>query len=513
MRTALGRTLALTALALALLSASTSNAGAAEEFDKYALESVSAGLSTRQAGAHPDMTIGLEINRNGNSAYANTKDIEVRLPAGMVGNPKAAPTCTPEELGDSPGDSACPVDSQVGMTLIRVIQPVAGVFNEPVYNMETPKGMVARLGFIAAGWPAFINVRLDPTDHTVVSTVEGIPSASGLSASTTTLWGIPASPLHDEERVTPEEAVYGGSPPGGRKANVPEKPFLVNPTECTQARQVSVKVTSYQLPDRSSTLNAPFPQISGCGLVEFNPSATLAPTSSQASSGSGLAYELSLPEEGLLAPNVNYGSELKADKVVLPEGMTINPSEAEGLGVCSQADLARETYNSGPNGGCPETSKIGSVIATTPVIDQKAEGALFLAKPYENPFGSLIALYMVLKVPERGVLVTLAGKVEPDPKTGQLITTFDDIPQLPVSNFELHFKEGARAPLITPRTCGTYEAVSNLTPWSAPTSPLERLHPFAIGSGPDHGPCPPPTPPIGPGVNAHPTHQAPATCA
>ncbi len=510
MRTNLRRTLALGALALALaiVGASATNAAAAEEFDKYALESVTAGLSTTQAGAHPDLTIGIEINRDGNTPYALTKDVEVRLPAGMAGNPKAAPTCTPEELGDGPEDSACPFDSQVGVTRIRVIQPVPGVYDMPVYNMTTPKGMVARLGFIAAAAPAFVNVRLDPEDHTVVSTVEGISSASGLTGATTTLWGVPASPIHDEERITPDEAVHGGAPPGGREATVSEKPFTVNPTECTQQRQVTVTATSYQEPDQPRVKSAPFPQITGCSLLGFNPTATLAPTTSQASSGTGLAYELSLPDEGLRIPTVNYDSEMKAGQVILPEGMTVNPSQAEGLGVCSEADLARETYNSGPNAGCPETAKIGSVIATSPVIDEKAEGALYIAKPYENPFGSLIALYMVLRIPDRGVSVKLAGKVSPDPRTGQLITTFDDIPQLPVSNFELHFREGARAPLITPRTCGSYQSVSNLTPWAKPITALARLFPFAIESGPDRGPCPQGTPPFNPGFTAYPTDFA-----
>ena len=64
---------------------------------------------------------------------------------------------------------------------------------------------------------------------------------------------------------------------------------------------------------------------------------------------------------------------------------------------------------------------------------ESATGSLYLAKPYENPFGSLLALYMVLEIPDRGVLVKLPGRCMPDPDTGQLVTTFDDIPQLPVA--------------------------------------------------------------------------------
>src|SRR5262249_24934854 len=160
----------------------------------------------------------------------------------------------------------------------------------------------------------------------------------------------------------------------------------------------------------------------------------------------------------------------KRAEVTLPEGVTVNPSQAVGLGVCTEADFERETASSAPNEGCPETSKIGTVSAESPLVKETAEGGLFIAKPKENPFNSLIALYLVLKIPERGVIVKLAGKVTPDPKTGQLITTFGEpgweIPQLPVKSFHLHFREGARSPLVTPPRCGTYESTAKFTSWS-----------------------------------------------
>jgi hypothetical protein len=509
MRTALGRTLAVGALAAALMGGASS-AQAAEEFEKYAIESVSVTSTDHRAGAHPDLTVDIQLNRNGNDPYAYTKEVVVRLPPGMAGNPKAAPTCTAEQLGDGAGNSACPFASQVGTTLIRVLQPATGVFKEPVYNMTTPKGMVARLGFIAGGWPAFINVRLDPEDHTVVSSVEGLSAASGLSAATTTLWGVPALAVHDEDRITPEEALYGGSPPEGRSVDVPKKPFMVNPTECTQPRQVTVTAIPYPEPHSPRVKSAPFPPLNDCGSLaaNFNPSSTLKPTTAQGTSGSGLDYSLALPSGGLENPDVSYDSEMKTAEVKLPVGMSVNPSQAEGLGVCSEADLARETYNSAPDVGCPETSKIGSVTAKSPVIDESAQGSLYVAKPYDNPFGSLLALYMVLKIPDRAVLVKLAGKVTLDPDTGQITTVFDDIPQLPVSEFELHFREGARAPLVTPPTCGTHTAISNFTPWADAGKVVSRENSFQIESGPDHGPCPTGgLPPFNPGLRAYSTDQ------
>jgi hypothetical protein len=475
----------------AVLAAQTAQA----EFDEpqeYRIQSAEAALSTTQAGGHPDFTTTFRLSENQGEPYGLTRDITVRLPPGLVGNPEAFPKCTTLQLGTRANTSECPTDSQVGATDITLGAGNAGTFHsEPIYNMPAPGGdIAARFGFFAGPFPVILNVRLDPDTESLVASVEGAPAGASLIASATTFWGVPANPVHDPERLTPAEAGSGSGPPGGRRSTLPEVPFMTNPTSCGEARTVTISARSYQLTESPSTVTVPFPAITGCEATEFNPSAALAPTTRQGTSGSGLDYQLDFPTKGLEFANLNFGSELRRAEVVLPEGMTINPSEAEGLGVCSEEDLARETYDSGPDVGCPETSKIGSVEATTPVIDRAPRGSLYLAKPYQNPFGSLIALYMVLKIPDRGVLVKLAGEVKTDPVSGRITTVFDDIPQLPVGSFHLHFREGARAPLVTPYSCGSYAALSSLTPWSGPPAATSRSSVFSIDSGPDHGPCP-----------------------
>jgi len=498
---------ALTALALflGLAAVIATGAQAAEEFDKYKLESASVSLSSSQAGAHADLTVSFKLSEKENVPYAKTRDVVVELPPGIFGNPEAFPKCTSAQFGTDPESSECPLDSQVGSTEISVQEGFFLTFaDEPIYNMPAPGGdVVARFGFYAGPYPAFVNVRLDPETHALIASVEGASSGSGLISATTTFWGVPADPKHNPQRITPLEVSQKNGPPGGRPSEMPDVPFMTNPTSCGKERTLTLRLHSYPLPESPTTMTVPFPQITGCSVLTFAPTTALAPTTTQGTSGSGLDYELTLPTKGLQFGSLDYGSELKRAEVVLPEGMTINPSEAEGLGVCSEADLAREAYNSAPDVGCPEASKIGSVEAVSPVIDRKVEGSLFLAKPHENPFGSLLALYMVLKVPDRGVLVKLAGKVTTDPETGRITTVFDDIPEVPVSEFHLHFREGGRAPLVTPSACGTHVADSNLSPWARPGEVLVTENAFAIESGPDHSPCPSGgLPPFRPGLLA-----------
>lgn len=457
------RTAAATALsALALLAVWAGPATAADEFDKFAIESVSAGLADKQAGKHADMTLGVHLTRDGNQPFANVRDIEIELPPGVIGNPQGIPRCTPEQLGDRPENSACPFDSQVGMTLIRTVQPVAGVFNEPVYNMVPPKGtdIVARLGFIAVAWPTFINVRIDPVDYGLVATVEGVPSASGLSEATTTIWGVPSKPVHDEERVTPEEAVFGGAPAGGRSVT-PGGPFLSNPTDCALQRQMKVTARSYQLPGQPSTMTTSFPPITGCGKLVFAPSFTTALTNPEAAAPSGLDTELTVPQDE--SPQGISTSTLKSARVTFPPGIAINPAAADGLQGCSAEQVG---YGQNAQANCPQAAKIGTLEAEVPALEKTLHGAVYQRSP--EP-GRLFGLWLVAD--EQGVHLKLPGRIEPNPLTGQITAVFDGIdalgglPQVPVSSLKLNVFGGPRAPLSTPG-CGTYLTRFSFVPWS-----------------------------------------------
>jgi hypothetical protein len=115
---------------------------------------------------------------------------------------------------------------------------------------------------------------------------------------------------------------------------------------------------------------------------------------------------------------------------------------------------------------------------------------------------------VVAKDPARGILIKVAGKIEPNPVTGQLTTTFQNTPQQPFNRFTLKFRPGATAPLVSPATCGTYSAQAALTPWSAPEEPtLLTSIPFKVSTGVREGPCPSGgAPPFKPQVIAYPLH-------
>src|SRR6185295_4723710 len=83
--------------------------------------------------------------------------------------------------------------------------------------------------------------------------------------------------------------------------------------------------------------------------------------------------------------------------------------------------------------------------------------------------------------------------------TGRLTATFDDLPQLPYSHFNVNFREGQRSPLATPSSCGTYASELAAAPWRDPNFVLHESSPFTLSAGIGGGPCPQGLAPFTPG--------------
>src|SRR5262249_39181469 len=101
-----------------------------------------------------------------------------------------------------------------------------------------------------------------------------------------------------------------------------------------------------------------------------------------------------------------------------------------------------------------------------------------------------------------GVHVKLLGTVTPDPQTGQITVSFENLPQTPFSEFNLHFFGSERGLLATPTQCGTYAVNSTFTPWDSLRPDQSSTPFFTLDSGPNGAPCPGPARPFAPGLEA-----------
>jgi hypothetical protein len=484
------------------------------------------GAVDDRAGSHPyQLTSTLTFNRSNldpTKPPALPRDLHFRLPPGQVANATTVPQCDAEDFSATipSGPNSCPIDTAIGVAVVTVDQHERGretTYTVPLFNLTPAYGEPARFGFEVQENPVILDtaVRSGPgEDYGVTVNVQNITQSVAFLSSVVTFWGAPEDPSHNSARgwgcmigefwkaLQPEAACIPSVQPH-------PPAYLTLPANCSQPYAPSVEGVSwptyaapegvsfpplkYQLQDASGNPLA----LSGCNQLSFAPKVSVAPSSQSASSPSGLDLNVNFDDEGLLAAEGVAQSQLKNTEVVLPEGLTVNPSSGVGLAGCTPADYARETLESPPGAGCPNESKLGTVEIESPLIAQKIHGSVFIAQPYENPFDSLLGLYVVAKNPETGILVKLAGRVEAGGQPGvtglapgQLRTTFQNNPQLPFSHFNFHFREGQQAPLITPPTCGSYETSAMLTPWAEPSSTLADTSIFQIASGVGGGACP-----------------------
>ncbi|HWM53874.1 MAG TPA: hypothetical protein VNO20_00585 [Solirubrobacterales bacterium] len=458
------------------------------------------GSTAQQAGSHPfawTTTVGFEAKPNSEIGFeipdGSIRDLLVYAPPGLVGDPTAVPQCTTLEFLDK----KCPLSTQLGVADITWGDP-DNTDRSAVYNLKPPPGVAAKLGFFVSFVPVTVEGSVNPNPpYNIIGAVRNTSQAVPVYRSEVTLWGTPADPAHDPER---QGCV------GKCSESLAQVPFLTLPRACEGVLPSIFEARPWEAPGawlREETLTHdslgnPL-GFTGCGKLGFNPSIVAQPTSKAASSPSGLDFSLDVEDEGLVNPSGLANSDIRKVEVTLPEGFTTNPSIAEGLEVCTEAQLATETAKAS---GCPGASKIGTVEVETPLLDEQVNGALYVAKPYENPFDSLLALYVVIKNPTLGIVVRQALEVVPDPETGRLTTVAENLPQLPFSHFRLHFREGARSPLATPPACGTHTVQATLYP-RAGGAPLHTASAFEIITGPNAGPCPTGgLPPFRPGLVA-----------
>jgi hypothetical protein len=495
---------AFTALATLALASSAAAFGI-KAFD-VTYEKAGGGAATA-AGSHPfAMTTKIEFatKLKGKEVLQDgaPKNLTFQLPTGLVGDRSAVPRCSNADFllvnVEHPA-SACPDDAAVGVLKVRTPGETTGGDQTPAFNLAPPPGAAAKIGFVLLHVPVTLLIRVNPkAPHNLIASLANISNAEPIGGSEVTIWGVPGDAAHDTERG--ECLSHGGScsvSPGLEK-----RPFLTLPRACTGPLPSEVAATSWEEPQAPPVLAQSESSLTTteCGALGFAPTIASQPSTTAAESPSGLNFDLSVDDPGLTEPAGLADSDIEKVVVALPTGITTNPAVASGLSACSFAQYESESVESLPGTGCPESSKVGNVSVETPLLEEEVgnppvkqkevlPGAIYVAKQGDNPAHNLLSVYMVIKDPSLGVLIGAVGKVEPDPLTGQLTTTFDELPQFPFSRFHLHFREGPKAPLITPALCGKYTTAAALYPYTDPATPRFEAASFEINAGANGAGC------------------------
>ena len=506
------------------------------------------GAATLQAGKHPfQFTTTITANQLNDinpletlemrpevSPPALFKDLKFKLPVGFIGNAQSVPQCTTAEFYQTyeGKENDCAPDTAVGVATVTVHEPATvGTSNLtlPIFNLEPAEGEPARFGFYAtlASSPVIIGTGVRTgSDYGATVTVQNITQTAAFLSSEVTFWGVPGAPAHDSQRGW--GCLYEARGATHRQPCTPTespnpKPFLTLPTACANPLTAPVEGDSWAHPgsffDYTQGSFEPSRPLTGCNRLTFDPEIHVAPDGEEASKPTGLTVDVHVPQEGNENAEGYASSEIKDISVTFPEGVMLNPAAANGLQACSETQVGLEPGIGQlgeflftpmlPQAFCPTAAKVANVTIKSPFLPagHYVEGGMYLAtpapnqEPGQNPFNSLIAAYIIAKDPVSGVLVKLPGEISLNHITGQITSTFENNPQLPYEDAEIHLFGGERAPLATPSHCGTYTTEAEFTPWSG-TPPVKSASSFQITSSPGGGPCPPASLPFNPTVTA-----------
>jgi hypothetical protein len=478
-----------------------------------------------QAGGHPwglttvieFMSEELDLDNGGTKIKAivptrDPKDIVVDLPPGLLGDPLAVPSCS---VNDAETQGDCPASTQVGS--YRILWRGGNEELGPIVNVTPEPGQSAEFAFENT-----VHVAVPLTGH-LVRTRQGygfavestdIPTLE-IPRVETTFWGVPADPSHDRVRgmictkiLLEALSCQGGNEPSG----VLPAPFLTLPTGCAAGPEsASVHADSWEEPGRVrpnqeyegfTEAHAAMPAVTGCNVLQFNPTIGVEPDTELADEPVGLGVNVRVPLNEAVGANAT--PQLRNSSLTLPEGLSVSPGVVDGIQACDEfgpegIDITGpESEEVGLNGElqlapghCPDASIVGTAEAITPFLSEPIKGHVYLARPAcggagqpacteeDARDGRLYRLYLELggtgDLARTGIHFKVPLETHANPATGQLTSTVLDTPQAPFSELKLHLNGGPRAPLDTPSACGPAVSTSDFTPWSAPGITPEGL--------------------------------------
>ena len=494
-------------------------------------------------------TFGLESGKLEPAAPALAQNLSFRLPAGLIGDVRAARECPELQFGseEESGTDLCPNDTAIGTALVTFDNPTGtgvqyNVYRVPVFNLIPAPGEPARFGFSVDHVPVVLDTSVRTgEDYGVTVTAKDISEAVQFLDSKVTIWGEPYDSRHNAVRgwaclgwgsrefkeEIPCESGFAGPQP---EASLP---YLTLPTECEQlTAPVSGVAWKQSISSGPSSFNnvineelaSPNPEpasLGGCGSLPFAPAFEAGPVAREAgapieaSTPSGLTVKVNVAPAGLV--ELPYESKAAAaigeTKLELPPGVQASAAGADGLSTCSDTeagfnapdtdsegalanDLSQQSFTPSA-ASCPESAKIGTVKIETPVLKEPLTGSVYLAEQDTNPFASPLVLYLIAEEPGSKVLIKLAGEVQITP-SGQLISDFRHLPQAPFEHLTLHLTDGPQSSQATPAFCGRYSSTATFTNGSTNALWTPSPSEFEVSSGPDGTPCPGATLPFAP---------------
>jgi hypothetical protein len=367
--------------------------------------SMTAGSTTDQAGGFTSFS--LLLTRPDDQQRIGT--LQFKTPEGLLGMISKVPLCPEPQAAQGTCSSA----SQIGHTVVEagpgpypLVVPQPGQPPAPIYLTGGYKGAPYGLSIVV---PLHVGPFTLQT-QVVRARIEVDPLTTQLTVTT-----------------DPLPTIIDGIPADLRTINaVIDRPgFMFNPTGC-EPSSFSGTATSEQ--GAQAPISSHF-QMGSCRALTFKPNFKVS-TSGKTSrkDGASLDARILYPTGELGDNQASSQSNIKSVKVDLPKQL---PSRLTTL----QKACTAATFTANP-ANCPEDSRVGSATAVTPVLPVTLTGPAYFVS-----YGGAKFPELVVVLQGYGVTVDLHGETFIS-KAGITSSTFRNVPDVPITSFELKLPQG-----------------------------------------------------------------------
>jgi hypothetical protein len=202
------------------------------------------------------------------------------------------------------------------------------------------------------------------------------------------------------------------------RVNLDRPGFTVNPTNCDPF-QVAARISGDE--NGAAELGNLF-QATNCAELEYEPRLSL-----MLSSGVNRRGHPAIKATFKARPGESNTSQVS---VALPKGEQLDNAHIGTI--CTRVDFARDA--------CPAASKVGTAVAVTPLLDAPLSGSVYL-RSSSHQLPDLVASL------EGQIDIELSGRID-TVRGGALRTSFETVPDAPVSSFTLNLAGGSRGLLV-----------------------------------------------------------------
>jgi len=354
----------------------------------------SAGTLNNQAGAFSPETV--TFSRTDQSQ--DFEGITVHTPPGLLGMLSKVQLC-PQEQAQS---GTCSPQSQIGTTTVGAGPGSTPLFlGGRVYLTERYKGAPFGLSIVVPAVAGPFNL-----GNVIVRAAINVDRTT--SALTITSDPLPRS--------------LDGIPLQIKTVNVDvnREGFIFNPTNC---QPMAVEGTLRSTQGATAAVSSRY-QAANCASLPFTPKFAVL-TQAKTSKVNGASLHVKVTS----GPGQANIGKVKVD---LPKQL---PSRLTTL----QKACPDATFNANP-ASCPAASVVGSATAVTPVLNTLLTGPAYLVSHAGAAFPDLVIILQ-----GEGITLDLVGHT--DIKHGITISTFNSVPDAPISRFDLVLPEGPHSAL------------------------------------------------------------------